>query len=135
MCSSFTLLVRWCRLIEAEAYKFPPRQDLKRPSSSRPIPALEPVSKKTKKKPADSDEEPDEVAAFRARPKAAVNRPMVLQPVDKVRKNTIELSLAQIDPTASFAERAVQFDNLEAIAKKREFGRIIDGLFEVIQGD
>lgn len=107
-------------MIEAEGYKFPPRGENKRPSSSRPVPALEPATKKLKKKPHDSDEEPDEVAAFKARPKAAVNRPMVLQPVDRLRKNTIELSLAQVDPTASFAERAVQFDNLEAIAKKRK---------------
>jgi hypothetical protein len=69
-------------LIEEEGNEFPPCDDHKRPSSSRPKPGLEPVAKKPKKKQHDSDEEPDEVAAFKARPKAAVNRPMVLQPVD-----------------------------------------------------
>jgi hypothetical protein len=108
-------------LIEAEGYKFPPRDDHKRPSSSRPMPGLEPVAKKPNKKKHNSDEEPDEVAAFKAWQKAAMNRPMVLQPVDRARKNTIKLSLAQVDPTASFAERAVQFDNLEAIGKKRKW--------------
>jgi hypothetical protein len=106
-------------LIEAKAYKFPPRQEGKRPAPARSsLPDPKPKKKKKKMQP-ELDKEPDEVAAFKARPMAAVNRPMVLQRVDKLRKSTIELSMAQVDPSASFAERAAQFDNLEAIAKKR----------------
>jgi hypothetical protein len=47
---------------------------------------------------------------------------MVIPPVEKVRRQAIELSMAQVDPSASFAERAVQFDNMVAIAKKRKWG-------------
>jgi hypothetical protein len=61
----------------------------------------------------------DEVSTFKARPSAVVNRPMVIPPVDKKRKQAIELSMAQADPNASFAERVAQFDTMEALAKKR----------------
>jgi hypothetical protein len=108
------------RLIEAEAANFPPRSS-KRAAS--PATSPKPKRRKKKKKNKDDDEdsdEDDEVASFKARPSAAVNRPMILQPVDKIQKNAIELSLAAIDPNASFAERVQQFDNMEAIAKKRK---------------
>jgi hypothetical protein len=68
----------------------------------------------------DGTDEEDELAAFKSRPSAAVNKPMQLQPVDRVRKNQIDLSLAAVDPNASFEERVAQFDNMEAIAKKRK---------------
>ncbi len=52
---------------------------------------------------------------------------MVLQPTDRAHKQAIELSLAQIDPNASFEERVAQFDNMEAIAKKRKCKRSVLG--------
>lgn len=73
-----------------------------------------------RKRDEDGSDEEDELKTFKRRPKAVVNRPMVQPPVDRVRKQRIELSMAQVDPTASFEERVAQFDRLEAIAKKRE---------------
>jgi hypothetical protein len=46
---------------------------------------------------------------------------MIIPPVDKTRKQAIELSMGQVHPNASFAERVAQFDNMEALAKKREY--------------
>jgi hypothetical protein len=79
-----------------------------------------PVRGRKRKRDGDASDEEDEVSTFRHRPKAVVNRPMVQPPVDRVRKQRIELSMAQVDPSASFAERVDQFDKLEAIAKKRK---------------
>lgn len=90
------------------------------------FPSSPPPAKRTKKDKrgkTDESESDDEVSTFKARPSASVNRPMILPPVEKVRKQQIELSMAQVDPNASFAERVLQFDNMEAIAKKREFKR------------
>jgi hypothetical protein len=50
---------------------------------------------------------------------------MIIPPVDKFRKQAIELSMAQIDPNASFADRVAQFDAMEALAKKRKKVTII----------
>jgi hypothetical protein len=107
-------------LIDAAAYKFPPRPGQKQSGSHFPAEEDSEPKKKRKKRSSGSDGEVDEVTSFNSRPKAAVNRPMILQPVDKARRQAIELSLAQVDPTASFEDRVIQFDNMAAIAKKRE---------------
>jgi hypothetical protein len=94
--------------------------------TSAPVPALKPLAKKPdkttrkrKREDDDSDSE-DEVSTFRGRPAAKTNRPMIIPPVERARKQAIELSMAQVDPNASFAERVAQFDTMEAIAKKRK---------------
>jgi hypothetical protein len=92
------------------------------PMSSLEAKTAKPARRKKsgkKRKKSESDDE-DEQRAFKKRPKAMVNRPMIQPPVDKVRKQRIELSIAKIDPNASFEERVAQFDRLEEIAKKRE---------------
>jgi hypothetical protein len=93
--------------------------------TSASAPAANPATKKSdkpvrKRKRDDDSESEDEVSTFRGRPAAKTNRPMIIPPVDKTRKQAIELSMAQVDPNASFAERVAQFDTMEAIAKKRE---------------
>jgi hypothetical protein len=45
---------------------------------------------------------------------------MITVPVDRSRKQMIELSMAQVNPSASFEERVAQFDHMEAVAKKRK---------------
>lgn len=98
----------------------PPRSTLDPASRrSRSPPATKPKKGEKRKREEDSEDE-DEFKTFKRRPKAAVNRPMIQPPVDKVRKQRIELSIAQLDPSASFEERVAQFDQLEAIAKKRK---------------
>jgi hypothetical protein len=91
-------------------------------SGSHPAPpkSEKPARKRKRVKDEDSDSE-DELSTFRSRPAAKTNRPMIIPPVDKSRKQAIELGMAQIDPNASFAERVAQFDTMEAIAKKRKF--------------
>lgn len=108
------------RLIQAEANSFPGRGLKRGTGVHSPPTSPSPKRRKKKKEDDDASEDEDEVAQFRARPAGAVNKPMQLQPIDKVRKNVIDLSLAAVDPNASFAERVAHFDNLEAIAKKRK---------------
>jgi hypothetical protein len=95
--------------------------------SSTHTPAATPSAKKSdkpaRKRKRDRDEDSDsedEVSTFRGRPAAKTNRPMIIPPVDKTRKQAIELIMAQVDPNAPFAERVAQFDTMEAIAKKRK---------------
>jgi hypothetical protein len=108
------------RLIEKEAANFKGR-GIKRDHANGSPPASPRVKRRKKRKDDDAGtDEESEVAAFRARPTAAVNKPMLLQPIDRVRKSQIDLSLATVDPNASFEDRVAQFDNMEAIAKKRE---------------
>ncbi len=104
------------RLLDKEASKLPPRSGIKRDAAGFPI-SPPPEPKKAKRKKDDSD---DESEAFRSRPTALVNRPMVTAPVERARKQAIELSMAQVLPSASFEERVAQFDHLEAVAKKRK---------------
>ncbi len=96
------------------------------PLSSRVVAEQKPAHKKKsnkKRKHSDDSENEDELKSFKKRPKAAVNRPMIQPPVNKVPKQRIKLSLAQLDPNASFEECVAQFDRLEAIAKKRKSRR------------
>jgi hypothetical protein len=103
--------------LDREASKLPPRSGIKRDAHGFPV-SPEPETKKVKRK---RELEPDdETQAFLARPTAVVNRPMVNAPVDRTRKYAIELSMAQVDPSASFEERVAQFDQMEAVAKKRK---------------
>jgi hypothetical protein len=107
-------------VVDGAAAHFPDR-GLKRTATTAGH-STSPTPKRRKKKKAaddDSDEE-DEVAGFKSRHSAVVNKPMTLMPVDRTRKSAIDLSLATIDPNASFADRVAQFDTMEAIAKKRE---------------
>jgi hypothetical protein len=104
------------RLIEKEGHRLPPNEArIKRDEHGFPISS--PTPPKKRKRDGDSD---DETTPFKTRPTAVVNRPMVTIPVDKHRKNQIELSLAQVDPSASFEDRVAQFDHMEAVAKKRK---------------
>lgn len=90
------------------------------PSQPGTNPGARTTKKAKKRKHEDDSESEDEVSSFRSRPHASVNRPMIIPPVDKVRKQAIELGMAQIDPNASFADRVAQFDAMEALAKKRK---------------
>jgi hypothetical protein len=92
-------------LIQAEAANFPDRGIKRSTRDKSPSVSPKPKRRKKKKKSDDDDsEEEDEVTQFKSRPAGAVNKPMQLQPVDKIKKNAIELSLAAVDPNASFAE-------------------------------
>jgi hypothetical protein len=102
-------------LLDAEAMKLPPRSNIKRDASGFLI--SPPPPKKAKKK--KDEESDDETTAFQSRPLAVINRPMINPPIDRTRKQAIELSMAQGDPSVSFEERVAQFDHMEAIAKKR----------------
>jgi hypothetical protein len=89
--------------------------------TAQPTPAkVETKTRKRKREKNEDSDSEDEVSTFRARPTAKTNRPMIIPPVDTTRKRAIELSMAQVDPNASFAERVAQFDTMEAIAKKRK---------------
>lgn len=103
--------------MDKEASKLPPRSGIKRDASGFPVSPPPETKKAKKKKDAESDEETD---AFRSRPTAVINRPMINAPVERARKQVIELSLAQVDPSASFEDRVAQFDHMEAVAKKRK---------------
>jgi hypothetical protein len=81
------------------------------PGRTRVAPSFQESQEKKKAKEDASDSE-DEVSSFRARPLPMVNRLMILPPVDKVQKQAIEPSMAQINPKAPFAERVAQFDNM-----------------------
>jgi hypothetical protein len=103
--------------------KFAPVAGLEERTGRPPKSSAKP-DKKAKKRKYEKDEDSeseDEVSAFKARPSASVNRTMIIPPVERQRKQAIELSMAQVDPNASFAERVAQFDNMEALAKKRKF--------------
>ncbi len=115
--SWFIVLMTRSRLLDAEASKLPLRSGIKGNASGFPI-SPQAVKKPKKKK---DDESDDETTAFRSRPTAVVNRPMVTAPVERAPKQVIKLSMAQVDPSASFEERVAQFDHLEAVAKKRMY--------------
>jgi hypothetical protein len=108
------------RSVEAAAANFPDRGLKRTVDKAGPSASPKPKRRKKKKDTDDDSEVEDEVTNFKSRPSAAVNKPMTLYPVDRTRKSAIDLSLATIDPNASFADRVAQFDNMEAIAKKRE---------------
>ncbi len=108
------LLGPFYRLIEEELKK--------RPQAVFP-PSPQPATKSTKRKNA-SDDEDNEVRAFKKRPKAAVNKPMTLPPVDQARKQALAMAQAAADPNASFADRVAQFDHLAQISQKRKITTI-----------
>jgi hypothetical protein len=45
---------------------------------------------------------------------------MTLPPIDKARRQAIELAQAKADPNASFADRITQFDHMTRILQKRK---------------
>ncbi len=117
------------RLIDAEVKKLPQKPGTSMTGTS-PKPAT------GTKRPAESDEEDDEVRAFKRRPKAAVNRPMTIPPVDRARKQVIDAAMAKANPNASFAERVAQFDRLTEISQKRKLmNPIIDQIYKIRQID
>jgi hypothetical protein len=97
-------------LIEAEVTKL----------KLNPPPSVTSLPTAKKRKAASDDEEDDEVKAFKKRPKAVINKPMVVPLLDKSRKQAIDLAMAQINPNASFSERVAHFDHMAAIAQKRK---------------
>jgi hypothetical protein len=105
------------RLSDKEASQLPPRSSIKRNAAGFPISPPPETKKPKRERDTESD---DKTEAFKARPTAVVNRPMITTPVDRARKQAIELSMAQVIPSASFEERVAQFDHMEAVAKKRE---------------
>ncbi len=103
-------------MIEAQGHLMPTNEERMRAAATFPLPSFPVPPKKRKLDP----ETTDETAHFQKRPSAVVNRPMVTIPIDKFRRNQIDLSMAQVDPSASFEERIAQFDHMEAVAKKRK---------------
>jgi hypothetical protein len=89
-----------------------------------PQPPLSPTPSSSKKRKATSDDENDEVKAFKQRPKPAINKPMVIPPMDKTRRHAIDMAMAQLDPNASFSERVAHFDHMAEISQKREYERV-----------
>jgi hypothetical protein len=99
-------------LINEELKKLPqPSTTSAKPSSPKP---------KTTKRTLDSEDEDDEVRAFKRRPKAAVNKPMTLPVTDRARKQAIDAAMATVNPNASFAERVAHFDHMAEISQKHK---------------